>query len=353
MRNAEVIRQWNVLQAIGASRHGQTIDQLAELAGVTTRTIRRDLEALSLAGFPIYDDVTDGHKRWKIEGHPFAAMMEKGFTLQEVCAIYFSRSLLETLAGKPFQADLQTAFAKIERALAPAMREFLNRVPSLITTKPVPAPRRASSREVTMAKLMDAVLFRRKATLTYWSFSSRRVRKYLVHPYRVAYGLGALYLSAYVEEYREMRTFAVSRIREVSLHEGHFTRESTLDGEAFSHSLGIHEGVPVDVEVEFSAEIAPYIKEREWHPSQQVTEYDDGRVKIALEVCDDWALRSWILGFGPRARVLVPSALAERIQADLEAAATQYSSQMNIAATSDIQRRLQRVLPFWSDRAIS
>ena len=35
---------------------------MAEKTGVTTRTIRRDLEALQFVGFPIYDEVYDGKK---------------------------------------------------------------------------------------------------------------------------------------------------------------------------------------------------------------------------------------------------------------------------------------------------
>ena len=45
-RNAEVIRQWNILREIERSRaSGVTIDALAALCDVTTRTIRRDLQA--------------------------------------------------------------------------------------------------------------------------------------------------------------------------------------------------------------------------------------------------------------------------------------------------------------------
>ena len=50
-RNAEVIRQWSILRDLEASRR-LTIDDLAERTGVTTRTIRRDLEALQTSGFP-------------------------------------------------------------------------------------------------------------------------------------------------------------------------------------------------------------------------------------------------------------------------------------------------------------
>jgi DeoR/GlpR family transcriptional regulator of sugar metabolism len=63
MRNAEVIRQWSILRDLESSRR-VTIDDLAERTGVSTRTIRRDLEALQSAGFPLFDEVHDGKKYW-------------------------------------------------------------------------------------------------------------------------------------------------------------------------------------------------------------------------------------------------------------------------------------------------
>ena len=62
-RNQEVIRQWKVLHALESSRHGVTIDALADELEVTTRTIRRDLAALQEAGFPLYDERDDDGPR--------------------------------------------------------------------------------------------------------------------------------------------------------------------------------------------------------------------------------------------------------------------------------------------------
>ena len=46
-RNAEVIRQWTILREIERARlTGVTIETLAELSNVTTRTIRRDINAI-------------------------------------------------------------------------------------------------------------------------------------------------------------------------------------------------------------------------------------------------------------------------------------------------------------------
>ncbi len=72
-RNAEVIRQWAILREIERARGGVTIDDLAAQCGVTTRTIRRDLQALEEAGFPLYDDHShdDGRTRWTLNGQAF------------------------------------------------------------------------------------------------------------------------------------------------------------------------------------------------------------------------------------------------------------------------------------------
>ena len=73
-RNAEVIRQWTILREIERARtSGVTIDELAALCDVTTRTIRRDLQALEEAGFPIFDDRSrdDGRTRWVLNGQAF------------------------------------------------------------------------------------------------------------------------------------------------------------------------------------------------------------------------------------------------------------------------------------------
>ena len=88
-RNAEVIRQWNVLRTIEASRIGVSIHTLADDAGVTTRTIRRDLEALQQAGFTLFDDRRDGHTVWRLSDQPFGRVLDTGFTLPELCALYF------------------------------------------------------------------------------------------------------------------------------------------------------------------------------------------------------------------------------------------------------------------------
>ena len=326
-RNAEVIRQWTILREIERARGaGVTIDDLASLCDVTTRTIRRDLQALEEAGFPLYDDRShdDGRTRWQVSGQAFKGLAA-GLTVSELCALYFSRSLLESLSGTPFRDDVESAFEKLASVLTPHMRQFLDQLPRIIATKPDPMRRKDDPRQQRIiARAIDATLHHRQATIVYHSASSDRTKTYLVHPYRLAYAQGGLYLLAYVPEYGEVRTFAVERVQELSLLEERFTPIEELPDTAFPHSLGVHTGPPERVELEFEPAVADYVRAREWHPSQAMRDTESGGLHMTLDVCLDRALESWILSFGPFARVIAPDSLAREIAGRFEEARARY-----------------------------
>ena len=333
-RNAEVIRQWTILREIERARGaGVTIDDLAALCDVTTRTIRRDLQALEEAGFPLFDDRShdDGRTRWLVNGQAFKGLTA-GLTVSELCALYFSRALVESLSGTPFRDDVESAFEKLSAVLTPHMRGFLDQLPRIIATKPDPMRRRPGDRDEVareqqiISRALEATWHLRQATITYHSNSSDRTKSYLVHPYRLAYAQGGLYLLAYVPEYAEVRTFAIERLQDISVLEEKFTPIEELPDAAFPHSLGVHSGPPERVDIEFEPAVADYIRARQWHPSQQIREAATGGLTMTLDVCLDRALQSWILSFGPFARVVSPERLAREIAEQFEEARARYAS---------------------------
>jgi len=323
-RNQEVIRQWKVLHALESSRHGVSIDALADDLDVTTRTIRRDLAALQEAGFPLYDERDeDGRAHWRLDGQVLKGL-ETGFTLAELCALYLSRNMLEAVAGTPFQRDLTLAFTRLEKMLSPRMRQFLDRLPQVLVAKPGPRARGTAASPDIVGRLLEATLHYRVAHMKYHSVSSGRMKDYLIHPYRLALAQGGLYLVAYVPEYKDVRTFAVDRIASISLDKQTFTPTRAIPDDVFGNSLGVNTGPPSHVEIAFDKRATPYLRTRVWHPSQTLRDTPDGGVVLTLEVCNDMALRSWILGWGASARVLAPEALAADIRADLREASARY-----------------------------
>jgi proteasome accessory factor B len=336
-RNAEVIRQWSILRDLESARR-LTIDDLAQRTGVTTRTIRRDLEALQASGFPLYDDVQDGKRYWMLEQRAFRRLDETGFTIAELSALYFSRTLVEALSATPFHRDLRSAFDKLSGALTPGMRQFLDRLPLVLQAKAGPGAlpaaaesgtesgsvREAAARSARASQLVDATLHHRRVSMRYHSMSSNREKAYLIEPYRLVFAQGALYVVAFVPEYGELRTFAVDRILGLSVTEERFEPTESPE-ELFADSLGVHQGTPPQrVEIAFAPQIARYVRERIWHASQEALDQPDGSVVLVLQVSNDRSLRSWVLGFGALARVLAPAELVTQIVDEMERARARY-----------------------------
>jgi len=323
-RHAEIVRQWRILLALEGRARGLTLTDLQEAAGegVSDRTIRRDLTALAQAGFPIESSRVDGKTRYTLNREVFGGLASAGLSLSELCALHLSRTLLSALAGDPFRDSLTSAFDKLSEALPPALWRFVDQLPSALAAKahtarvPPAAPRLVDA-------LMSAILGHRRVRMRYHSFASQQVKDYLVEPYRVAYAQGTLYLFAFVPIYGEMRTFAVQRIESlVVLEEPFDPREASLG--VFPDSLTVYSGTPEHVVIDFTPAEAPYIRERDWHPSQRLEARPDGGVRLALDVVIDWGLEAWILGFGPSARVVEPPPLVARVKASLEAARAIY-----------------------------
>jgi predicted DNA-binding transcriptional regulator YafY len=323
-RNAEVIRQWSILKELEASRR-LTIDDLAERTGVTTRTIRRDLEALQTAGFPLFDETHDGKKYWTLEQKAFRRLDDTGFTLAELSALYFSRTLVECLSGTPFERDVHSAFEKLSTALTPGMRQFLDRMPLVMQAKAEPGAQSTEPRTREVAQLVEATMQHRRVTMRYNSFSSNREKTYVLEPYRLLFGQGGLYVIGMVPEYGELRTFAVDRIEQISLTEERF-EPLELPDDTFAHSLGVNQGTPERIEILFAPKIARYVRERVWHPSQEIEDTSAGSLRLTLKVVNDWALKSWVLGFGGLATVVAPASLAHEIATELRAALGKYEA---------------------------
>jgi len=91
---------------------------------------------LQEAGFPLVDETRDNRTYWKLDAHPFRHLTQLGFSLSELCALYLSRRLVESLTGIPFQAALGGAFGKFEREIKPKMKAYLDCLPSVMSARP-------------------------------------------------------------------------------------------------------------------------------------------------------------------------------------------------------------------------
>src|SRR5215472_9397839 len=320
-RNAQLIRQWAMLKQIETNRW-TTIADMAEHHVVSTKTIRRDLAALMEAGFPLYDERYEGKVYWRLsdeyKGLPLATL-----SLSETAALYFSKKLVVNLAAPPFSDDIASAFRKIESALPDRNIKFLDSLDNMISVR-ADAPKDLEHRKVTIRVMMEAIGEEVKVRMQYYSVHSQQQKTYTIHPYRLMYFRGGLYLFAFVKEYRQIRTFAVERIESMEKTRESFEKPADFSVENYLESA-------FGVEIIFNADIAEYVRSRVWHPSQQVREIGGGRISMKMHVGGEFELGSWILSFGPSATIVSPDRLRRRVEAELVRALENYSKEVTVA----------------------
>lgn len=110
-------RQWLPTQLLSTCSQGSSLHELARELDYSEKTIRRDLETLRSAGFPI-EETTEayGRKHWRLNGGPNKPP-QITFSLEEISALYLGRRFLEPLAGTLFWKGTEDAFRKVRALL--------------------------------------------------------------------------------------------------------------------------------------------------------------------------------------------------------------------------------------------
>ena len=314
-RNDQVTRQWHLLRLLESSR-GVTLDEIVSRLPADyprhARTVRRDLEALEAAGFPLVNERFDGRVRWRLMDG-FHQMPALSFSPTELMALVISRSLLKPLAGTEIQVALESAMAKASRLLPSESLDYVRQIQSVFAVGLGPHKTYRQHRE-TIDRLTQAIAKKRTVQMRYFSASRLRMTRREVDPYRLWYASGGLYLVGYCHLRKEPRMFAVERMRAVTLTDHPYQLPLGFDLEAFvQDALTVMRGRPIEVELRFDKATAAWAKDRTWHPSQKLTSLKNGGMTMTLTVADSRELVGWILSFGSGVRVVGPDSLRQAI----------------------------------------
>jgi predicted DNA-binding transcriptional regulator YafY len=224
-------------------------------------------------------------------------------------ALMFSRDLLRPLEGTQLQASLDSAMNKAAAALTAPGLAYVRRLHELFSVG-VGAYKTYRHHRGTIDRLTQAIDKRRTVQMRYYSASRNTTTRREVDPYHLRYAAGALYLIAYCHWRRDVRLFAVERIRALSMTDHPYQMPLNFDVEAYTQdALVVMRGRRIDVELLFDKATAAWVKDKAWHPSQQLMRLRDGRARMALQVADNRELIGWVLSFGSGIRVVRPESL--------------------------------------------
>lgn len=125
--------------------------------------------------------------------------------------------------------------------------------------------------------------------------------------------------------YENLATLAVDRIRSVTPTDEPFTEATGFDPKRYeAEAFGVVWERPMTVVLRFRADQAPYVREREWHPTQRFRPRADGRFEMTFRAGGLFEITRWVLGWGAGVEVVRPARLRREVARLRRAAAGQY-----------------------------
>jgi proteasome accessory factor B len=233
-------------------------------------------------------------------------------TQREVFTFSIARKLLERFEGTPLEMDMRSVLAKIAAGLQVTVALDLESLTDQFT---VLSEDHVLVDPEIWQRAGRAINQRERLRLRYQRFDGV-TRDYLVDPCHLVAYHGNWYLLALNSSAARMETFALSRCRSLAATGQHFPRTAAFDPKAFfKHAFGISQAdQPWNARLLFAREVATYIHERMWHPSQQLRQRRDGTLELRLQTSSRKELTRWILSWMPHVKVLAPRQLQDRVR---------------------------------------
>ncbi len=135
------------------------------------------------------------------------------------------------------------------------------------------------------------------------------------------------YLFAFDVNRKAMRTFVLSRLRELELLKEKFTPDTKFNPDEYlKGSFTVFKGdEDYEVVIEFDVWATDLIRGRKWHASQNFTELPNGTLRLTMRLNNIEEMEQWVLSWGLHATVLRPIELAKRLRHTIAGLAKRYA----------------------------
>ncbi len=306
-RVSRIVQILTILQA----GHYQSVDDLAELIGVSRRTLFRDLKELEAIGVPYRFDTQRGG--YHIDPEFFLPPID--LNLPEALSLLLLVHKARNHLPMPFKNSALLAGLKVENNLPAKIRHYCHTSLQSISIRPdAHAP--MDLLDKVFAKLQQAIRKKRKAKMAYHSLYDKKNITTTLKPYHLMYNHRAWYVIGESSLHKSVRTFKLNRIKELEILERCFIDGGKFDiyeyiGRAWSM---IPEGKIYHVKLRFAPKVAKNVAEVQWHSTQKTALNEDGSLLAEFRVDGLGEISWWILGYGDQVEILAPAALRKRIE---------------------------------------
>jgi len=314
-----MIKQYERLIEIDALLRGrlrQTSASLAESLEVSRRTIGNDLRFLKNRDAPLKYNRSKGwhysDPSWRLP----TISLSKG----ELFALVLGARMLEAYSGSAYESQLRSSIARLSELLPEENwidlqhladeRVLFRSGANMVNLDPL-----------IWESLLEASRAGHRVWMRYYAASDnkeseRTIDPYLLHIYRATNP----YVIGYCHLRNAIRWFRIDRIKQLKILDESFERPSDFNSKIYLDQIFQAEvgSVSHQVAIWFDSSTAPFLRERTWHISQQITEQDDGSMTLHLKVTGLKEIKRWVMGYGKGAKVLEPQELVDLVKDEIK-----------------------------------
>ncbi|MFC4006357.1 helix-turn-helix transcriptional regulator [Nonomuraea purpurea] len=279
-----------------------TAAELAEELEVSLATARRDLEALSAAGVPVYPQPGRGGG-WSLLGGARTDL--SGLTANEAQALFLLAGPAAAVAP-----EVRSALRKLVRALPQTFRADAEAAADAVVIDPARWGARDDGERPELVRILqDATVRRRKVGLVYEDRTRERTHR-LVDPWGLVDKDEVWYLVAGTE--RGQRTFRVDRIIEAEVTELAFERPAGFElSEAWGQVVAEverHRSL-LSATVLIAERFLPVLRDHFGRHCQVEGPAADGRAKVRVAAPNALMIAQQLAGWGALVEVVEPASV--------------------------------------------
>jgi predicted DNA-binding transcriptional regulator YafY len=301
MRADRLVAELLLLQARGRVTAAELADELE----ISERTARRDLEALAMAGIPVYSQAGRGGG-WSLVGGARTDL--SGLTAAEARTLFLVAG--PSAAATP---QIKAALRKLVRALPEPFRAEAEAAASAVVFDPSSWDRTTAPPPPHLEELQRAVVEGVQVRLGYADREGRETER-TVHPLGLVAKASVWYLVADTDA--GLRTFRVGRVRSVEPTGEPAVRPEGFDlaeaWESIKASIG-ERRVTLRVSILVDRRAVPWVRGMFGTRFVQGGEADDGRVEAELRSWSPEAAASELAAFGEHVEVISPQEVREQL----------------------------------------
>jgi predicted DNA-binding transcriptional regulator YafY len=235
----------------------------------------------------------------------------------EIQALLLSKEMMLGYSGPTYRIELEQALRKITSRLANKESIPIEEIHSLVRVIPTGVAPTASKE---LSDLREAADKKKTVEIDYYATSTGEQSTRKIDPYKIIQHDGTWYVAGWCHQRKDMRKFAIHRIKGHRILKENFQIQEGFDIEKWLDSAFIieHRDGEQLVRIRFSPVGARYALDKEWRPNQKVQKHPDGSCTLEFTTQSLDEVKRWVLPFGSGAEVIDPPELRRRVMEELQ-----------------------------------